>query len=167
MESASAPAHEDSGPDSRPQPFPEYIEPFSFPSQPSGSGSSSATSNNNVSASGRRQAGSANTNNGGRDRNVSGVIPPYWSHHRNSSRASQASLEQLPPITLEDHTEDPNSETSRGLWARSVAVDDHAVVQGKTGVGAYVVWSCRIQTLDVSFSCVIPGSNLDSSDGSI
>lgn len=146
MESASAPAHEDSGPNSRPQPFPEYIEPFSFPSQPSGqssgSGSGSGTGTGTGSPTGRQT---------GRARNASGVVPPYWSHHRNSSRASQASLEQLPPITLEDHTEDPNSETSRGLWARSVAVDDHAVVQGKTGVGAYVVWNCRIQTLDVSF----------------
>ncbi|KAF4220491.1 hypothetical protein CNMCM8980_001189 [Aspergillus fumigatiaffinis] len=81
------------------------------------------------------------------DRPVSGVIPPYWSHHRNASRTSQISLDQ-PAITLEDHTEDPNSETSRGLWAKSVTVDDYAVVQGKTGVGAYVVWNCRIQTLD-------------------
>jgi hypothetical protein len=82
------------------------------------------------------------------DRPVSGVIPPYWSHHRNASRTSQISQDQL-AITLEDHTEDPNSETSRGLWAKSVTIDDYAVVQGKTGVGAYVVWSCRIQTLDV------------------
>lgn len=153
MESASAPAHEDSGPDSRPQPFPEYFEP-SFTSQPvSGSGSRIAhttASTSNINGRVHPRADGANAN-AGRDRNVSGVIPPYWSHHRNSSRASQASLEPLPPITLEDHTEDPNSETSRGLWARSVAVDDHAVVQGKTGVGAYVVWSCRIQTLDVSF----------------
>ena len=34
-------------------------------------------------------------------------------------------------------------------------MDDHAVVQGKTGVGAYVVWSCRIQTLDVSFFFIL------------
>jgi hypothetical protein len=81
------------------------------------------------------------------DRPVSGVIPPYWSHHRNASRTSQISLDQ-PAITLEDHSEDPNSETSRGLWAKSVTVDDYAVVRGKTGVGSYVVWNCRIQTLD-------------------
>jgi hypothetical protein len=87
------------------------------------------------------------------DRPVSGVIPPYWSHHRNASRTSQVSLDQ-PAITLEDHTEDPNSETSRGLWAKSVTVDDYAVVQGKTGVGAYVVWNCRIQTLDVCWLLV-------------
>lgn len=91
------------------------------------------------------------------DRPVSGVIPPYWSHHRNISRTSQISLDQ-PAITLEDHTEDPNSETSRGLWAKSVTVDDYAVVQGKTGVGAYVVWNCRIQTLDV---CRLVHDNLE------
>lgn len=84
-----------------------------------------------------------------RNRRVSGVIPPYWSHYRNTSRTSQSSIEQAPAITLEDHTEDPNSETSRGLWAKSVSVDDHAVVQGKSGVGSYVVWNCKIQTLDV------------------
>ncbi|GMF79275.1 unnamed protein product [Aspergillus oryzae] len=79
-------------------------------------------------------------NGGPKDRPVSGIVPPYWSHHRNASRTSQISLEQ-PAITLEDHTEDPDSETSRGLWARSVSVDDHVVVQGKSGIGAYVVWS--------------------------
>lgn len=84
-----------------------------------------------------------------RDRPASGVIPPYWHHARNSSRTSQASLDREPPITLEDHTEDPNCDTSRGLWAKSVAIDDHVVVQGKTGIGAYVVWNCKIQTLDV------------------
>ncbi|OOO13089.1 hypothetical protein COH20_003408 [Aspergillus flavus] len=77
-------------------------------------------------------------NGGPKDRPVSGIVPPYWSHHRNASRTSQISLEQ-PAITLEDHTEDPDSETSRGLWARSVSVDDHVVVQGKSGIGAYVV----------------------------
>lgn len=84
-------------------------------------------------------------------RPVSGVIPPYWQRHeRNASRLSQSSLARSTGITLEDHTADPNSETSRGLWARSVAIDDHRVVQGKTGVGAYVVWNCTIQTLEVS-----------------
>ncbi|RHZ72659.1 hypothetical protein CDV55_108695 [Aspergillus turcosus] len=72
------------------------------------------------------------------DRPVSGVIPPYWSHHRNASRTSQISQDQ-PVITLEDHTEDPNSETSRGLWAKSVTIDDYAVVQGKTGGGPITV----------------------------
>lgn len=82
-------------------------------------------------------------------RPVSGVVPPYWRRHRGASHTSQTSLPGEPAITLEDHTEDPDSVTSRGLWARSVSVDDHVVVQGKTGIGAYVVWNCRIQTLDV------------------
>ena len=84
-------------------------------------------------------------------RPVSGVIPPYWQRHdRNASRASQSSLAGSAMITLEDHAADPECETSRGLWAQSVLIEDHVVVQGKTGVGAYVVWNCRIQTLDVS-----------------
>ncbi|CAG8927151.1 unnamed protein product [Penicillium salamii] len=80
-------------------------------------------------------------------RPLSGVIPPYWRRHdRNVSHASQSSLRG---ITLEDHTADPDSETTRGLWARSVAIEDHVVVRGMTGVGSYVVWNCTIQTLDV------------------
>lgn len=53
------------------------------------------------------------------------------------------------PITLEDHTGDPTCETNRGLWASGVRIDDHVVVEGKSGVGAYVVWNCKIDTLDV------------------
>ncbi|KAJ5156588.1 hypothetical protein N7492_009391 [Penicillium capsulatum] len=84
-----------------------------------------------------------------RTRPVSGVVPPYWQRHeRNTSRTSQSSQTHSALITLEDHTTDPESETSRGLWARSVEIEDHVVVQGKTGVGAYVVWNCHIQTLD-------------------
>ncbi|KAJ5719833.1 hypothetical protein N7493_006711 [Penicillium malachiteum] len=82
-------------------------------------------------------------------RPISGVVPPYWQRHeRNASRASQSSLARSTMITLEDNTVDPDSETTRGLWAQSVSIEDHVVVQGKTGVGAYVVWSCKIQTLD-------------------
>jgi hypothetical protein len=60
-----------------------------------------------------------------------------------------------PLITLEDHTEDPASETTRGLWARSVTIDDHVIVKGKSGIGAYVVWTCKIQTLDVRVGCLV------------
>jgi hypothetical protein len=90
-----------------------------------------------------------------KERPISGVVPPYWRHSRALSRASQTSTDTGPGgpvITLEDHTEDPNSDTSRGLWAKSVTIDDHVVVEGKTGVGAYVVWICRIQMLEVSRS---------------
>ncbi|KAL2009626.1 hypothetical protein VTN00DRAFT_5433 [Thermoascus crustaceus] len=83
-----------------------------------------------------------------RNRAISGVVPPYWRHTRALSRASQTSVDGLPAITLEDHTEDPDSATSRGLWAKSVEIEDYVVVQGKSGVGAYVVWNCKIETLD-------------------
>ncbi|KAL1985719.1 hypothetical protein VTN96DRAFT_7467 [Rasamsonia emersonii] len=86
-----------------------------------------------------------------KERPISDVVPPYWRHHRNASRASQTSIDTAiskPAITLEDHTEDPNSDTSRGLWAKSVTIDDHVVVHGKTGVGAYVVWICKIEMLE-------------------
>lgn len=90
------------------------------------------------------------------ERPVSGVVPPYWRHQRNFSRASLASADTTrsskPAITLEDHTTDPDSATTRGLWAKSVTIDEHVVVSGRTGVGAYVVWLCNVQTLDVS-SC--------------
>ncbi|KAK2745013.1 PX domain-containing protein ypt35 [Onygenales sp. PD_40] len=79
------------------------------------------------------------------------VIPPYWRHYRNASQASQTSLESTPRrslIRLEDHTEDPTDETNKGLWARSVTIDDYIIVKGRSGIGAYVVWICRIQTLD-------------------
>ncbi|EEA22099.1 hypothetical protein TMatcc_008475 [Talaromyces marneffei ATCC 18224] len=88
-----------------------------------------------------------------KDRPISGVVPPYWRHQRVLSRASLASSVDTypssnPAITLEDHTVDPNATTTRGLWARSVTIDDHVVVSGKTGIGAYVVWMCNVQTLD-------------------
>ncbi|KAL1879497.1 hypothetical protein Plec18167_003954 [Paecilomyces lecythidis] len=83
-----------------------------------------------------------------KERPISGVVPPYWRHYRDVSRNSLASFDGAAAITLEDHTEDPGAETSRGLWAKSVTIDDYVVVQGKTGVGAYVVWNCKIQTLE-------------------
>lgn len=85
-----------------------------------------------------------------KSRPASSVVPPFWQRHeRTVSRASLSSLAQSRIIRLEDHTADPDSETSRGLWARSVTIEDHVVVQGKSGVGSYVVWNCTIQTLDV------------------
>jgi len=54
------------------------------------------------------------------------------------------------PISLEDHT-DEASEQCRVLWAKSVTIDDYVVVSGTApGLGAYVVWNCTVETLDVS-----------------
>lgn len=82
---------------------------------------------------------------------TAGVVPPYWRHSRAASRASHVSLDSSTGrlITLEDHSEDLSCDTSRGLWARSVTIDDYVVVKGTTGIGAYVVWNCKIETLEV------------------
>lgn len=121
---------------------------------------------------GSRNANNNNINNNNtttttaKDRPISGVVPPYWRQHhqRDFSRSSLTSVDtgpsSKPAITLEDHTADPNSETSRGLWAKSVTIEDHVVVTGMTGVGAYVVWICKIQTLDVRISDNHPQGSL-------
>lgn len=86
-----------------------------------------------------------------RPTSLSSIVPPYWRHYRGASRASVSSLEgpRSNPITLEDHTGDPTCETNRGLWASGVKIDNYVVVEGKSGVGSYVVWNCKIDTLDV------------------
>lgn len=104
-----------------------------------------------------------NANTKRKERPISGVVPPYWRHQRALSRASLASSvdthrSSKPAITLEDHTADPNATTTRGLWARSVTIDDHVVVSGKTGIGAYVVWMCNVETLDVCLSAELSTS---------
>ncbi|KAL6248911.1 hypothetical protein RBB50_003974 [Rhinocladiella similis] len=72
--------------------------------------------------------------------------PPYWHHNRNASYSSEFS-DRPPPITLEDHT--LSREASRAaLWAKSITIDDYVIVQGTTGIGSYVVWNCKVQTLD-------------------
>ena len=77
------------------------------------------------------------------------VVPPYWQHSRQASRASVISYGKPTPITLEDNSAPPDDVTSP-LWARAVVIDSHAVVSGSVkGVGDYVVWTCRVQTLDV------------------
>lgn len=146
------PANEETGPVPRPQPLPSPPPQSSTSIVLDVDSIVTASISDGVSASnGPTILPAPNNAPSRKDRPASGVIPPYWSHHRNPSRASQASVDQ-PAITLEDNTEDPYSETSRGLWAKSVTVDDYVVVEGKTGIGAYVVWNCRIQTLDVRLS---------------
>lgn len=85
------------------------------------------------------------------------ATPPYWRHSRNISHASHTSLDRSSGlITLEDHSEDPSCDTSKGLWAKNVTIDDYTIVKGQSGIGAYVVWICNIQTLEVcswSSSC--------------
>ena len=78
------------------------------------------------------------------------LSPPYWQHQRSISSASQASLQRPPPITLSDNTEpDTESPSQSALWAKTVSIDSYVIVRGNpTGLGAYVVWNCQVQTLD-------------------
>ena len=79
------------------------------------------------------------------------ISPPYWQHKHSQSYSSVISNGGRPaPITLEDHTEDQDG-VSSPLWAKVVSIDDHTIVSGTVkGVGDYVVWICRVTTLDVS-----------------
>jgi hypothetical protein len=85
--------------------------------------------------------------------NRNSVVPPYWQHHdRHASRMSSYSTDngRPTPISLEDHTDD-GSEQCKALWAKGVTIDDYVVVSGTApGLGAYVVWNCTVETLDVS-----------------
>ena len=83
------------------------------------------------------------------------LVPPYWSHRRYESYSSVRNTKPA-PITLEDHTEEP-SEQSAAVWARGVTLDDYVLVSGTVpSVGSFGVWSCRIETLDVSLDLIAP-----------
>jgi hypothetical protein len=79
------------------------------------------------------------------------VVPPYWhTRDRGASRLSSYSTDAGARIQLEDHTHE-GSDQCKVLWARSVVVDDYVVVSGTApALGAYVVWNCTVETLDVS-----------------
>ncbi|KAG8623021.1 hypothetical protein KVT40_007997 [Elsinoe batatas] len=69
--------------------------------------------------------------------------PPFWNRHgRSVSEAS--SILKPSAISLEDHTDEDDHS---GCWAKHVSIDDYVVISGSTGIGAYVVWSCTVETL--------------------
>ncbi|KAG0154684.1 hypothetical protein PDIDSM_252 [Penicillium digitatum] len=147
------PAPEEAGPAFKPHPSSPHPDTEPFPAlQPETD--TDTTHANSVATNAHGQSGPARSSASSFSTTslpVSAVVPPYWrQHERNASHVSQSSLHGAAHITLEDHTADPNSETSRGLWASSVTIDDHVVVHGMTGVGSYVVWNCTVQTLDGS-----------------
>lgn len=77
--------------------------------------------------------------------------PPYWvqSHKRSASQVSVDSVLHG-GITLHDNTTG-YSDSNDACWAKSVTIDEHAVVNGnRTGIGAFVVWNITIETLSVS-----------------
>ena len=105
---------------------------------------------------------SRDTANGGEDRpltlaqktiakssNSPPLVPPYWSHRRYESYCSVGNAKP-PPIILEDHTEE-HFYHDHPSWAKGVTIDDYVLVAGSIpGPGNFVVWTCRIDTLDVS-----------------
>lgn len=77
------------------------------------------------------------------------LIPPYWSHRRYESYASIENTKPA-PITLEDHTEGLGEHTG-SCWAKGVCIDSYVIIDGTVpNVGRFVVWNCKIDTLDVS-----------------
>lgn len=77
------------------------------------------------------------------------IAPPYWLRNRSTTHSTIASLD-APAITLKDNTEEFVNAHNQ-LWAKSITVDDFVIVQGNSiGIGAYVVWICKVETLDGS-----------------
>lgn len=80
------------------------------------------------------------------------TTPPYWygetRHGRSISNASYQSIgyQRPNPIMLEDHSAEDN-DLSQSCWAQSATIDEYVLVSGPTGIGAYVVWHCTVQTL--------------------
>ena len=104
------------------------------------------------------------------------MSPPYWnydsSNNRNNNAASggwsrhdrsvsSASVESFPRggITLRDNENSSIDERGNACWARSVRVTDWTVVNGSTtGIGAFVVFNIRVETLNVSRLCFSPNT---------
>ena len=77
------------------------------------------------------------------------LVPPYWSHQRHESYSSVGNTKPA-AITLEDHTGE-NFPESHWAWAKGVTIDDYVLVAGSVpNLGNFVVWNCKIDTLDVS-----------------
>ncbi|KAG8527129.1 uncharacterized protein KY384_008558 [Bacidia gigantensis] len=75
------------------------------------------------------------------------LTPPHWSHRRRESYASVVDNKPA-PITLEDHTEGPLA-AHDAVWAKAIYIEDYVIVSGGVkDVGSFVVWHCKIDTLE-------------------
>ncbi|THX75298.1 PX-domain-containing protein [Aureobasidium pullulans] len=99
----------------------------------------STTHEDDLNASDHTAASSVTLNNAS-----SHVIPPYFNGIR-LERTDSATTATGRGIDLVDQS-DEDHEIGRACWASDVSVDDYVVVSGPTGIGAYVVWSCTIET---------------------
>jgi hypothetical protein len=80
------------------------------------------------------------------------VVPPYWHTHQRGDSLITIDSNRLsnPFIRLVDNT-DQTSEQSKGLWAKSAQIGEYVVIRGTApGIGDYVVWTCKAETLNVS-----------------
>lgn len=80
------------------------------------------------------------------------VVPPYWQTHQRGESLISIDSNRLsnPFIRLVDNTEQA-SEQSKGLWAKSAQIAEYVVIRGAApGIGDYVVWTCKVETLNVS-----------------
>ena len=75
------------------------------------------------------------------------VVPPFWQRHERTNSALSFTQPENSPIRLEDHSE---AADSKHLWAKHVAIDDYVIIGSPPAIGAYVVWNCTVETLDVS-----------------
>lgn len=86
----------------------------------------------------------------------SALIPPYWHRHQRGDSLISVDSNRLsnPFIRLVDNTiPGEASEQSKGLWAKTAQIDEHVVIRGSApGIGDYVVWTCKVETLNVSAS---------------
>ena len=92
---------------------------------------------------------------------------PYWTRARSTTYSTIASSEggEAAAITLKDNTEQDQSSHNQ-LWARAITIDDYVVIQGNNvGIGAYVVWICKVETLDNTRACCLLNSCPDFRSG--
>ncbi|KFA60837.1 hypothetical protein S40285_06177 [Stachybotrys chlorohalonatus IBT 40285] len=92
--------------------------------------------------------------------------PPFWMkssiHRRTASNMSVESVLPTGAITLCDN----ETSDSRRWYAKSVEIPDYTIVNGNsTGIGAFVVWNIKVETLTVGLQsgCVSPDGILTSS----
>ena len=96
-----------------------------------------------------QKPGSLPVSNGVGKEESTPTSPPYWQYQRSVSSRSIDTPTRPLPISLEDHTE-AHSDTSGALWARDISIEDYVIIRGgSTDIGAYVVWNCKVQTINV------------------
>ncbi|PNY26769.1 PX domain-containing protein YPT35 [Tolypocladium capitatum] len=84
--------------------------------------------------------------------------PPYWlnpgahTHQRSTSSLSADSALPAGAITLRDNDTSEPDDRNAACWAKSVEIVAYTTVNGSaTNIGAFVVWTVRVETLNGSY----------------